>query len=113
MRKTWQFEINNVRHTVELEHRRWTNKQNIALDGQQIYKTPTKFQVGGVTRFVIDGHLCAIVIRNRGFGYAYDLIVDGVSVTSGKQVRLEPGTPVATLTDGVLHRASDHNTKGS
>jgi hypothetical protein len=75
--RNWAFWLQDGRHTIELDHERWSEKVIIRLDGRVI-EEGTKFaDMGSEYPIIINGHSAIIQIRNNGFTYAYDLIVDG------------------------------------
>ena len=88
--KTWQFELEDGTHKVDLEHGVFSGKRNIRVDGNTILKSAELghlvFDTGGVYEFDINSHPCAVIIRTNGITFNYDLAVDGRSVTTGQTV---------------------------
>ena len=80
--KRWEFELDQDRHTVELEHNTFSNKQSIRVDGRLLSLAPESQQVkerSGKQAFRINGHACEVRINYQDRKFAYDLLVDGVS----------------------------------
>jgi hypothetical protein len=94
-KKVWNFELDNIVHTVELEHGYWSGKRLLKVDGKIIEQTANVndmfSDLGSEHAFEIDGHRCFVHIRPPGLSVDYDLVVDGSSLQVGKQIkRLEP-----------------------
>lgn len=107
MQKSWNITIDGKSYTVGLDHQTWTNVQKITVNSQIIYESPGRMQVGGITRFTIDGHECAVIISSRILKFSYDLVLDGRSIESKKKVNIPKGDPVAAISNetiGVIER---------
>jgi hypothetical protein len=89
-KKTWQFELEDGKHQVELEHGFFSGKRNIQLDGKAIFESSEfqnlVFDTGGVHEFNVNSHPCAVIIRTNGLTFYYDFAVDGRSITTGKSI---------------------------
>ena len=77
--KRWEFELEGVRHTVELEHNIFSNKQSVRVDGRLLPADAIPQTKGGRHAFRVDGHPCEVVIAPRGRKFDYDFLVGGVS----------------------------------
>ncbi len=102
MQKSWNITIDGKSYTVGLDHQTWTNVQRITLNSQIIYESPGRMQVGGITRFTINGHECAVIISSRIFKFSYDLVLDGYSIENKKPVNIPKGNPVAVVSNGSI-----------
>lgn len=86
--RTWTIELEDGRHTIELDHGYVSGKRRISVDGRRIEETARAkdalFDIGSSHDFGIGRHRCTVVIRSKwGVAYEYDLLVDGRSVTTG------------------------------
>ncbi len=97
MTKSWNITIDGKQHLVELDHKTWTNNQELKIDKTTVYKTPGIMQIGGVIGFIIDGHECAVIISNKLLGFNYDLVIDGVSLETGKKRTYQAVKPVTEI----------------
>jgi hypothetical protein len=91
-RKVWTFEIEDGRHTVELEHGYWSGKRIIRMDGkvvQQTGKIAHLFDAGSEHRFLAGEHSFVIYIRPSLIHFQYDLAINGHSVQTGSPVTKE------------------------
>ena len=90
--KIWQFELEDGKHKVELDHGFYSGKRNIRVDGNPILNSfklrHLVFDTGGMYEFNINSHPCAVIIRlNDGMtSFSYDLAVDGLSITTGQPI---------------------------
>ena len=88
--KTWQFELEDGKHTVDLDHGVFSGKRNIRVDGHTILDSSEPqhlvFDTGGVHEFHINSHPCAVIIRTNGLTFSYDLAIDGRSTTTGQPI---------------------------
>ena len=89
-KKTWQIDLEDGQHTVELDHGVFSGKRNIRVDGQTILDSSELqhfvFDTGGIHEFNINSHPCAVVIRTNGITFNFHLTVDGRSVTTGQPI---------------------------
>lgn len=90
-KKTWQFELEDGTHQVELEHGFFSGKRKIQVDGRIVFESNEfrhlVFDTGGVHNFNVNSHPCAVIIRtDNGITFSYDLAVDGFSITTGKSI---------------------------
>lgn len=74
--KRWEFELDGTRHTVELEHNTFSNKQSLRVDGRLLGAQPG---TPGRHAFRIEGHTCEVVVARRGRKYVYNFLIDGAS----------------------------------
>lgn len=85
--KRWEFELEGVKHSVELEHSPFSNKRSIRVDGRLLAMPPESQQPkerGGRHAFRVNGHPCEVVIKYENRKFDYDLIVDGIPNTPEK-----------------------------
>jgi hypothetical protein len=76
--RTWQFQDESLfRHVVTFEHGRWSRWQDLTVDGVVVAHVRRGLDARGSHLFNIGAHVGHVVVRSRGFGYEYDLIVDG------------------------------------
>ncbi len=105
MVKQWIVSAAGRDYKIELEHNIWTNTQKVSINGQVIFETPGKLQIGGVTCFNLEGQVCAVIVTNKVLGFSYDLVIDGVSVVTKKKVKYIATQPLATVTNGIIHKS--------
>ena len=80
--KRWEFELDEVRHTVELEHTPFSNKHSIRVDGGLLSLLPESQlskERSSKHAFRINGHACEVVINYKDRKFTYDLMLDGIS----------------------------------
>ncbi len=102
MHKSWNITIEGNPYAISLDHQTWTNVQKVMLNNQVIYESPGQIQVGGITRFIIDGHKCAVIISSRIFKFSYDLVIDEQSIENKKLVNIPNGDSVAVVSNGTI-----------
>ncbi len=78
--KVWALDIDEGKHVVELEHRRFSGKRTIRIDGKVLVQDRKLFDSGSAHPFKIDEHTCVVLIRTNGLTFNYDLVVDGQAV---------------------------------
>ncbi|HET7143326.1 MAG TPA: hypothetical protein VFI68_04820, partial [Anaerolineales bacterium] len=77
--KRWEFELDQARHSVELEHNTFSNKRSIRVDGRLLILSPESQQPkerSGNHAFRIEGHACKVIVSQRGRKFDYDLQID-------------------------------------
>jgi hypothetical protein len=89
----WTLDLEDGRHTVELEHGFFSGRRAIRVDGRLLEQSGTTGNVstvlagwlgmGSERENSINGHGCVVQIRSNGVTYNYDLMVDGRSVSTG------------------------------
>jgi len=87
--KKWEVELEEQKHWVELWHGYVTGRREVKLDGKVLPEFNVKTNLidfGADLPFKVGNHDCAVVIRTKNLGlrYAYDLLVDGKSLSTGK-----------------------------
>jgi hypothetical protein len=93
-KREWSFDVDGSPHTVNLEHRYFSGKRTITVDGASL-DAPQKFvDTGGEYPFTINGHEGFVQIKTNGLTYSYDCILDGASVCSGKTIHKPKALPV-------------------
>jgi hypothetical protein len=96
--RVWTIELEDGRHTVQLDHGYISGKRRISVDGRQIEETARAqdalFDIGSSHTFSIGAHRCTVVIRSKwGLAYEYDLLVDGRSVATGAVASAQAPVP--------------------
>ena len=91
-KKTWAFEIEGEEHTVELEHKAFSGRRIIRVDGNLLENHSELLDVGKQYPFQIGGHEGVVHVQTNGFTFNYDLSIDGRSVDTGKEV--VPASPI-------------------
>jgi hypothetical protein len=76
-KKNWTIQLEDGRHSVELDHGALSGKRRISLDGQVVEESQKTIDIGSQHTFPLDGHECTVVIRTNGFTFSYDLLLDG------------------------------------
>lgn len=85
--RTWTIELNDGSHVVELRHSYWTGRREIRLDGRIVHRGGNLLSNFGCTvELPVPGHEVAVLLRTNGVTFAYDLVVDGRSVTTEEEV---------------------------
>lgn len=84
--KDWKFTLEDGEHNVHLEHTWFSGKRKILLDGKPIVQESKFFDFGNEYPFRIGGHQGLVTIRTNGLSFAYDVAIDGKSITTGKPV---------------------------
>jgi len=89
-RKLWTINLPEGTHAVEVEHGWFLGTRNILVDGRPLDQTQT-VREGFLRRishhpFMIEGHHCLVQVYPSGLNLTHDLIVDGRSVETGKEV---------------------------
>lgn len=77
-KKNWTLQLEDGRHTVELDHGALSGKRRISLDGQVVEESQKTIDIGSQHTFSLDSHECTVVIRTNGLGFSYDLLLDGL-----------------------------------
>lgn len=85
-RKDWSFELEDGKHTVELDHGYFSGKRKIWSDGKLIIEETKSADLGSDHVFKIGSHTAMVTIRNTSITPKYDLAIDGRSVTTGEPV---------------------------
>ena len=85
-KKSWTFELDQKEHTIDLEHSSLWTKRRIYLDGILKEEKTSFFDIGSRNIIQIGRHTCTVLIgTNNGLTYNYDLLIDEVSVKTGKE----------------------------
>lgn len=86
--KTWNIELEDGIHKVEVQYGMYSNRRTIYVDGQLVAGDPVQKRgltgLGGEYPFRIGSHKGIVVVRTDSGGYEYDLIMDGVSQVTGQ-----------------------------
>ncbi len=95
--KRWEFELDGVKHSVDLKHNPFSNKLSIYVDGK--LETPSPKTQQSKERdikhaFRITSHACEIDIRTyKNGGVEYSFTIDGISdipeVSASKKVEAD------------------------
>ncbi len=98
-KKSWNFIIDGVEHTAEINHQWFSGKSVERFDGEIVYQGAKIMDTFGGARHRFDacGHRGVIHINYNGLKYTFDLSVDGFSVDTGKKVRDYEVLPIWVL----------------
>jgi hypothetical protein len=90
--KRWDFRDEDLhRYAVELEHQVLSGDRRIVVNGREVFRGGKFFDTGSEHAFDFDGHTGRLRIGSNGFGYTYNLTVDGLSVpTEGATIPRPP-----------------------
>jgi hypothetical protein len=82
--RRWEFELDVVRHAIELEHQPRSSKRSIRVDGRLLSlpsesRQPKERNTTHTIR--LEGHTCEVVISYQDRRFAYDLTLDGAPNT--------------------------------
>lgn len=76
--KRWDFRDEDLhRYAVELEHQVLSGDRRIIVNGREVFRGGKFFDTGSEHAFDFDGHTGRLRIGSNGFGYTYNLTVDG------------------------------------
>lgn len=85
---TWEVNINQKPHTIQLDHGYFTGKRKIQVDGLEIVNEKMVFDFGSQHQFTIDSSSFDLVITTNGLTFEHYLLQDGVQITArGKRDR--------------------------
>ena len=83
-KKIWTINLEDGAHTVELQHGAFSGKRNILVDNVELSLPQGEkrqfIDAGSTHTFSIMGHECRLIIYSAGFGFKYELEVDGKSI---------------------------------
>jgi hypothetical protein len=83
-KKSWQFEVGEASHLLELEHGTITGRRKLTLDGEVIEQSSKfwhlVFDVGSNHSFQIGASEGLIIIRTDGLTYTYSFFLDGEEI---------------------------------
>lgn len=91
--KAWTVDLEDGRHTVELEHAYLAGKRVIFVDGQEVVRAQSLLDFGSDHPIRIGTHPALVRISTNGLTFRYDLAVDGRSVETGKELTRRPPMP--------------------
>jgi hypothetical protein len=104
--KRWEFELDGVKHIVELEHSPISNKRSIRVDGRLLPMPPESQQPkerSGKHAFRVSGHPCEIHLKYANRKFDYNLVLDGVRQTPVSSESVE--SPLGKETPGSIWAA--------
>ncbi len=78
--RAWAFDLQGIRHVVELEHTHRTGRRRIVVDGMLVYRSKYPFDFVREQRFSVSGAPCTLRIMGSEFG-DYQLLVGGNRVS--------------------------------
>jgi len=96
IKKSWSFELEDGRHTVQLEQGYFSATRKVRLDDRLLdkeVKVKRNWLGEGEYEFNVNSHTGNVVVRNNVLTYTYDLAIDGNSVTTGKSLTALPPIP--------------------
>jgi len=83
-KKIWTINLEDGAHTVELQHGAFSGKRKILVDNVELSLPQGEkrqfIDAGSTHTFSIMGHECRLIIYSAGFGFKYELEVDGKSI---------------------------------
>lgn len=91
-KQTWTVPLEGRPRTILLEHSAWPGKRVIMVDNRPVAEARRWVDFGGIQAFDFGKHVLMTVIAVRGIRFRYDLIVDGISMATGKRF-IEPVDP--------------------
>jgi hypothetical protein len=86
---SWTLALDDGARRIELRHNPWLGRKTILVDGAPLAAVRGGWN-GSVHPFHVGAHACAVLIRDRGLRYQYDLVVDGRSVRTGQHPAFRP-----------------------
>jgi hypothetical protein len=92
-KKNWTIQLEDGRHSVELDHGALSGKRRILLDGQVVEESQKTIDIGSQHTFPLDGHECTVIIRTNGLRFSYDLLLDGQPLGKRPAKRKPPPKP--------------------
>ena len=106
-RHRWEFDLEDGRHIVEFQQGYFLGNRKITVDGAKTTERGRPFMDhSGQYPIRLEGHGAAVWVTTNGFTYAFDLVVDGKSVTSGRTATRVPrpwlGGPRQMQASGVV-----------
>jgi hypothetical protein len=92
-KKTWNIQLEDGTHTVELDKKWLSGKRTLRVDGQIVATGKSTWAyTGSDDAFQIAAHEGVVHSRTNGFTSNYDLSIDGRSVQTG-----QPTAPLQTI----------------
>jgi len=82
----WEVVVQGVIFRIELTHRHSTGFRSLKVNGELIFKDRDFFDIGGDYPFLIDEDIFIARIVRQGIGFNYDLVINGVSITTNEPV---------------------------
>lgn len=93
-KRQWTVQLEDGIHTIELDHKYWSGKRLITVDGAVVYEGRQTFIDFGSTHPInVAGKPGFIRIETNGLTFSYDAAVGGRSLTTGKEVAEPLPTP--------------------
>lgn len=96
--KRWDFRDEDLRrYSVEVLHSALSGDRRILVNGREVFRGGKFFDTGSEHAFDVDGHSARLRIGSNGFGYTYQLVIDGLTIpTEGATIpRPQKSAPVA------------------
>lgn len=95
-KKNWNITLDNEEYSVKLEHGYLSGKRKILVNGNSINLgsdvKPSGIDIGSRHVFRLGNHECMVEILTNGIKFEYDLYVDGISLSTGKELDMKSRT---------------------
>jgi hypothetical protein len=107
-RKRWEFDLEDGHHVVEFQQRYFLGSRTVTVDGLTKEDPGRPFRDhSGQYPIALRGHDAAIWVSTNGFTYSFELVIDGLSLSSGKPWSHPPRPPIggpreAELVGGIV-----------
>jgi len=94
--RRWDFRDEDLRrYSVEIEHAVLSGDRRIIVNGREVFHGGRFFDTSGEHAFDVDGHSARLRIGSNGFGYTYQLLVDGLTIPPEGATIPRPPKPAA------------------
>jgi hypothetical protein len=93
-KREWTFDVDGTRHIVQLEHKYFSGRRTILVDGTPVDAPRQLVDAGGEYPFTINGHEGFVQIKTNGVTFKYDCVFDAKSVSTGKEVLKPQSLPM-------------------
>lgn len=82
----WDVEVEGAAFRIELTHRQSTGFRSLKVNKETLIKDRDLFDIGGdYPFFIFEDFFIARIVR-QGFGFQYDLVINGISITTNEPV---------------------------
>jgi hypothetical protein len=106
--KRWDFRDEDLRrYSVELEHSVVSGDRRIIVNGREVFHGGKFFDTGSEHPFDVEGHSGRLRIGSNGFGFTYNLTVDGLTIPPEGATIPRPARAAAAPVDVAPVAAAD------